>query len=76
MPALHHAGDWAKLMVCQGDEGALLEKLRCTRVQREKRTPEGWLEVVFTGRLLTVSAATQSFPGLRGQAKTAERRGA
>lgn len=49
MPALHRAADRAKLMVCQGDKGALLKKLRCTRTQREKRTPEGWLEVVFTG---------------------------
>lgn len=49
VPALHHAGDWAKLMVCPGGDGALLEKLRCIRAQSEKRTPEGWLEAAFTG---------------------------
>lgn len=37
------------LMVGQGDEEALMENLRCTRARREKKTPEGWLEVVFTG---------------------------
>ena len=36
-------------MVCQADEEALMENLRCTRAWREKRTPESWLEVVFTG---------------------------
>lgn len=71
MPALHHAGDQAKLMVCKGDERALLEKLRSTSSQREKRTPEVWLEVVITG--LAVAAATQSIPGLRDRGETAEK---
>lgn len=78
MSTLQHAGDWAKLMVCEGDKGPLLEKLRCTKAQREKKTPEGWLEsgVHRAGWLLAVAAAVQSFPGLRGQGKTGIRQGA